>query len=371
MIISLIKNKYIIVLALLGSCLLSCKQKAAERNNLYLCTSSGDLYGFDLKTNKLKWSIAGSTDNDMISYFTINGDHLIKAYIDGRILSVNKATGKVEWTYRDAVSPDQAYYHYDFSDVRFCFFAQYPVIYQNAMIFANTHGELKSVDIKTRKVNWIYQVSIPLNFAPVLFHNTLLLNMGYRIITVDPHNGKLLQGVDFATPVPVQTATDGTYDYAVDEQGSAYCINSDLVTVWKYENKDDESAKQNVVVGENEIIYGHNSMKCLDKADGRLLWRTKLSGEDDILHYNFNDNIVYANTAHDIYLLDKKDGHVLKHKHINGRNIVGMVSYNNGYYYTGSDKTLCKVDDDLAKEIIVAKQLKFSDDADDTYMVFN
>lgn len=285
---------------------------------------------------------------------------------------MDKNTGKINWTYLDTVSPDQAYYHFDFSNVRFCFFSQYPVLYKNAMIFANTHGELKSVDLNTRKVNWTYQVNIPLNFAPILLNNKLVFNMGYRIVTVDPATGKLIQSADFETPIPMETTTDGTYDYATDEHGNTYCLNSDLSIVWKYENTDGQSIRQNVSVDDQVVIYGNNAMICLDKTNGKLKWRTKLSDQDGLLYQAINDNQVYANTAHDIYILDKEHGRITKRKHFTDKEIVGMLSYNNGfYYYVCSDKTLCKIDETLDKESVIYRQVAYTDGVEYTYMAFN
>lgn len=360
-------------------CLLSCKEKTPEKKALILTTTNGDLYSFNIKTDQLNWMVPGSPEMDVISYFSFKGKNIIKTYLNRRIVEVDQHTGKVNWTYKDEVSPNQSYYNYDFNDVRLVMFRQYPLIYKNAMIYTNTHGELKSVDLTSKKVNWTYQVNIPISFSPVLLKNKLVLNLGYRVIIVDAGNGKLLRGLDFKIPVSNDAVVDEDRIYVTDEHGNTFCMDEDLNLVWNDQLKAPIYLQRNLVVGEDEVIFGDESVFLLDKKTGKQKWETSLSASpktsemsaERLNSLEIHDHEISVNTDKSIYILKRNNGKILRKKQLENKSIIGAMSYNDGfYYYRCSDKKLYKIDKYLEKETLIYTPINYSDLSDDTYMVF-
>lgn len=271
--------KYII-LALIGLGLFSCKEQDPLRSTLYISTSNDDLYSINLKTDQLNWSIPGDTGRTELSFFSLKGDKLIKAYTDKHIIEVNKQNGKINWSYQDKLSENHAYYHYDLDKVIDAFFSQYPVIYQNRMIYASTQGEIKAVDLASKKVLWTHQLNIPIDFSPSVVQNKLVLNLGYRMMTLDPNSGKQLEALDFKTPIPNETTVDGDCIYVADEHGQAFGFDSNLNQLWTSIPENADAGSSKVITSKDKLLYGYRSIILLDKKQvnrtGRLPYRVML-----------------------------------------------------------------------------------------------
>jgi outer membrane protein assembly factor BamB len=274
----IIKPKYWLLL-LVGLVLFSCKQQDAPKTTLYISNNNGELYSINLQTDRLNWKIAGDTGRTELSYFSLKPTSIIKAYTNKHIVEIDKATGKIKWTYQDKLSANHSYYHYDFNNVIDAFFSQYPVLYHNTMVYAGTQGELKRLISRQRKYcGHIRLISLSI-FRQRLSVGSWPLNFGYRVVTLDPASGKQLHSIDFETPIPNETTVDGDYIYVADEHGQAFALDSTLNKLWSFipQNKDPGSSK--VIAGKNEILYGERAIILLDKKTGKAKWETTLPGE--------------------------------------------------------------------------------------------
>lgn len=363
-----VKLKYILLL-LLGTSLFSCKEKDSERSTLYISTSNDDLYSINLKTDQLNWSIPGDTGRTELSFFSLKGDKIIKAYTDKHIIEASKQTGKISWTYQDKLSDNHGYYHYDFSKVIDAFFSQYPVLYQNKMIYAGTQGEIKAVGLNTKKVNWTHQLSIPIDFSPSIIGNKLVLNLGYRIITLDPNSGKLLEGLDFKTPIPNETTVDGNYIYVADEYGKAFALDSSLNQIWTFAPKNQDAGSSKIITDRDKLLYGYRSVILLDKKTGKADWEITLPGDVIARSLEINGDEISIGALNGIFVLDAGTGKILRQKHV-AKNMVGMMCYANGfYYYWCTDNVLYKTTRDLEEDKVIYKAKKTITELTGTYML--
>jgi outer membrane protein assembly factor BamB len=384
-----IKNYFYFLLFLF---FISCHNIERKYNTLYLSTSNGDMYSINLKKEKLNWKISGNKDTDEITYFTILDSVIYRTYCDGRIIELNKVSGKINWEYNDKVSPDQSSYGYDFSDVDFLLFYQYPIVFGKSIIFANSHGELKSIDIQTKKTNWTNQYPFPIQSSPIIYKNYLAVSLASNVSIIDPHTGKGIMYVDSQNSIYNEVIKDEKFFYSVDEHGIVLCMDEKDVQ-WQYTPEKKLYITNNLVIDENNVFYGRDEIVCLDKLSGTKKWQIRVckiefpKSDEEVLgnkHFlipneeyleaietNFDDLV--ANTEHYILLINKNNGKLTKRKYFSNRKIVGKVNYvNSFFYYLCSDNNLYKIDTKLQNESIVLKDVHYKTDRnlDETFMIF-
>ncbi|MGJ1198444.1 PQQ-binding-like beta-propeller repeat protein [Sphingobacterium spiritivorum] len=363
------------------SLFVGCKDNKGEnkaKTSLFVSTNAGSMYAFDIVEDKLIWEKEVRDSNiDELTYFSFYKDEVIKSYLDARIVGLERSTGKEKWTFEDKVSPDQQYYDYNFSDVRFVHFYQEPAIYQNAMLFANSHGEIKSVDIPSLKENWIYQCEVPLLSAPQILGSSVYMNIGYRVLKLSAAKGKLLQSYNFDEGSSFPVKTEENRIYLLTERGTVICWDGNLEAVWTFSPQDEDlHINKNLLINDDQILIGSNRLLSIDKATGKLLWKLdfKESGifteeklseevtnyETDIRSLVTTDEGFVVNTNSHIVTLSKKGKVMQKYKWPEPDMLMGL-SYENGFYYvvTKSGK-LFKTDRDFKERKLLKEKINFN-----------
>ncbi|MBB2147869.1 outer membrane protein assembly factor BamB family protein [Pedobacter gandavensis] len=366
---------------LLSVILFACTRKQEPvKTNLIIATNNGDLYNVNLTTGKLQWQILDQRNNDELTYFTQHNQTILRAYSDKRILEIDKLNGKINWTFIDEVSANQAEYGYNFTGVSHLLFAQYPIVQGGSFIFGNSQGEFKSVDQKTRKINWTHQIHQPIYCSPAMFNNKVVINASSSIKTLNLANGSRIASFDLETPSFLAPVVNENLLYVVDEHGGVYCLNADLNLLWKHQPELDMFQQTKLNFSERDIFYGDTAMVSLKKKNGELNWRFVLphqidkKGKNNLLQsMEVIDDVIVANTPHYLLVIDQDDGKILKQKYFGNRETIGQLKYDNGfYYYLCSDNNLYKIDQDLKEETVVARNIRYQTDRamDDTYLAF-
>lgn len=379
MIMNLIKivlTKLFLFASAVLSLFVGCKDNKDEnkaKTSLFVTTNAGSMYAFDIVEDKLIWEKEVRDSNiDELTYFSFYKDEVIKSYLDARIVGLERSTGKEKWTFEDKVSQDQQYYDYNFSDVRFVHFYQEPAIYQNAMLFANSHGEIKSVDIPSLKENWVYQCEVPLLSAPQILGSSVYMNIGYRVLKLSVINGKLLQSYNFDEGSSFPVKTDENRVYLLTERGTVICWNDNLEAVWTFSLQDENlHISTNLLIHDDQILIGNNKLLSIDKATGKLLWKFDLKEpgifteettnyETDIRSLVTTDEGFVLNTNSHIVTLSKK-GKVMQLYKWPESDILMGLSYENGFYYvvTKSGK-LFKTDRDFKERKLLKEKINFN-----------
>ncbi|MGJ1385872.1 PQQ-binding-like beta-propeller repeat protein [Sphingobacterium spiritivorum] len=374
--IKIVLTKLFLFASAVLSLFVGCKDNKGEnkaKTSLFVTTNAGSMYAFDIVEDKLIWEKEVRDSNiDELTYFSFYKDEVIKSYLDARIVGLERRTGKEKWTFEDKVSPDQQYYDYNFSDVRFVHFYQEPPIYQNAMLFANSHGEIKSVDIPSLKENWIYQCEVPLLSAPQILGSSVYMNIGYRVLKLSVTNGKLLQSYNFDEGSSFPVKTDENRVYLLTERGTVICWNDNLEAVWTFSLQDENlHISTNLLIHDDQILIGNNKLLSIDKATGKLLWKFDLKEpgifteettnyETDIRSLVTTDEGFVLNTNSHIVTLSKK-GKVMQLYKWPESDILMGLSYENGFYYvvTKSGK-LFKTDRDFKERKLLKEKINFN-----------
>ena len=372
-------------------CLMGCKDDTQPKTNLLVATSNGDLYNIAIAKGQLLWKLEGNKNTDELTFFTLRDNTILRAYSDKRVAEIDRDSGKVNWTFNDVVSPSHGAYGYDFKGVGHYFFGQYPVVYGNAFIFGNTLGEVKSVDLKTRAVNWTHQASWVIFNSPILVNGKLLVNKNYRLEFIDPDTGKKISSLEFAKPLTQQVIFDGNAIYAIDEEGTVFCIDTTLAILWQHGNKDARSIQ---AIGSSSVITEGVQLGSLDKKTGAPQWAidipkqtTKKDVEskngtetytvspkkDAVRAVEFVKDTLIVATPHYLLKLDASSGKIIHQHYFADREIVGKVQHYAGvYYYLCSDEVVYKMDNRLEKETIVSRNISYKTQRkeDDAHLVF-
>ena len=370
--------------------LLACKDNVPLKTNLLIATSNGDMYNIDLVKNQLLWRVAGNKNTDELTFFTLRGNTILRAYSDKRVIEIDRDTGKVNWTYDDAISPNHSAYGYDFKGVAHYLFNQYPVVQDNALIFGNSMGEVKSIDLKTRAINWTHQAAQPIYSSPILVDGKLLVNENSYLEFVDPANGRKLTRLAFDRPLTQQPVLDGQAVYVIDEDGTVFCLSTDLGLIWKFKA---ESVRSIQAVGVSDVYVSGEKLQALDKKTGELRWaismpkqQTKQSVEttkdnsvyvvqaksDAVQGVQEVDGELTVNTAHYLVKLKAKNGSVVRQHYFATREIIGTsTQYKGQHYYLASDGAVYTMDSNFEKESVVSKAIAYQTERklDDSYMV--
>ncbi|MGJ1433049.1 PQQ-binding-like beta-propeller repeat protein [Sphingobacterium spiritivorum] len=365
------------VISLFGGCKDN-GSKSPAKTNLFITTNAGSVYAFDIVHDQLLWEKEVRDSNiDELTYFSFYKDEVIKSYLNARIVGMDRTTGKEKWTYEDKVSPDQQYYDYNFSDVRFVHFYQEPTVYQNAMLFANSHGEIKSVDIPTLKENWIYQSEVPLLSAPQILGSSVYMNIGYRLLKLSGTNGKLLQSYNFDEGSSFPVRINENKIFLLTEKGTVICWNDNLEAVWTFSPQDENlHISTNLLIHDDQILVGNNKLLSIDKGSGKLKWELDLkdpgifsdgkhaeevsNSGTEIRSLVPTDDGFVLNTSTHIVTVSKKGKVLQKYAWPESDTLMGL-SYQNGYYYvvTKSGK-LFKTDQDFKERKLLKENINFN-----------
>lgn len=345
--------------------LYSCSENEKEYKTLYLTTDTSDIYCFDLTKKQLLWHSKPENEyNNELTFFTIKGDKLIKAYLDCNIVQFNKSNGKKEWQLKDTISSQHQYYDYDFDNVRYAMFSQYPAVYKDNIIFGNSKGEIKSVNPLTKKVNWIYQNPNPIITSPKILNNILFINLGYDVISLNLENGKMISRITFDRGIPNEVVFDEDKIYVVTEYGSVFCLNENLEIVWEHKRPLEKLyINKNVFIHHNNLYFGNKVIIALNKTTGDLQWEHKLDnkdGENSLLSIDKYPDGIIVNTTNSILKISKS-GRIIKEKKFYNKQLFGeILSSGKHYFYTTTDGKLYSIDEELEKEEIIYDKINLS-----------
>ncbi|MBE0391826.1 PQQ-binding-like beta-propeller repeat protein [Flavobacterium sp. PL002] len=371
--------KYIFILA--SICLLSCKNKEQEpiKKTLFLTTNANDVYAFDIDQKKLKWHHPGFNleVNDEVNYFTLDNNIMTKIYQDGIINRFDKNTGKILWQIQDKPDESQSYYGYDFDDVRFLQFYQYPLVHEGNIIFGNSHGEIKSINIESKKTNWVYIQPQIIYSSPKIIKNILYVNVNHSLIMLDLKTGKKVGNVKYADNEHVLNeikVEDGViYTLSQNNLLSARAINFEEKFHYKADENLHQSSTFNMVFDEDNVYFGGNILYAIDKKNGELSWKTTLNEDEngsEILSVAIVNNGVIVLTKKELLKLDDEGGIIARIKP--KAQPIGLLYPCNGlHYYLAMDGNLYRIDEQLKNEELFFKGINLDPEhrVDNSYMM--
>lgn len=365
-------KKYIFFLLIIT--LVSCKSNKTEKiyKTLYLTTNNADLYAFDIQTKALKWhqpNFNPEVSSDL-SYFTVKENFIIKSYRDGSIIRFDKATGKILNKFQDKEDETQFFYGYDFNEVAFLHFYQYPQLYEDNVIFGNSHGEIKSINTENETQNWIYIQPQIIYSSPKIVDKIVYANLNYTIVALDIKTGNKLYSTTLDKPSPNEIIIDDNSVYILDEYYTLYCYDLKLQLQWKTPIQNSTTSFPNFfTIIENHIYFGMKTLYCVDKKSGKMQWELISNGTEteEILSVAKAANGIIAMTNKQLIKINNKGKRVFN-KDIS-ENLSGSLFKSNGwYYYLTTNGNLKRISNDLQTEELFYKGIAtLPDGIDNSY----
>ncbi len=145
-----------------------------------------------------------------------------------------------------------------------------------SVIYANSVGTIKSVQIKSQRVNWEQHIQGPSYSTPVRGKRVIAVGtVDGNIIGYNIKNGKELWKVEVGTPVLAEGIVEDDQLYIGGGSTAFYKIdmNSGKV-IWKFEGIAGLVQGQPALAGQ-QVVFGawDRHLYCLDKATGNLVWK--------------------------------------------------------------------------------------------------
>ena len=355
----------------------SCNSKKEEKryNTLYLTTNANDVYAFDMANKTIIWHFPSFNQvvNDELCNFTINDKLMTKSYQDGTIIQFDKKNGKVINKYQDKEDETQSYYGYDFENVAFLQFYQYPQMFRDNAIFANSHGEIKSIHLKSQKKNWVYIQNQTIYSSPKIANNIVYVNTNYEIVALDATTGKKMFKTTLEEVSPNELILENEKIYILGEQNTLMCFNLKLEKQWtlKVENTT-QSSTNNLLLTENSIYFGGNIIYSANKITGELEWKTKVydeeNSQDRLLSVEKNDDGILVMTS-EKFIKINENGKIITIKKCNETPIGKLFYCTDWYYYITEKGNLMRIKSDLKQEDIFQKGINIDPNhrVDNTY----
>jgi outer membrane protein assembly factor BamB len=365
------------ILSLLILSLLSCTKKEQDqaKKTLYLTTSANDVYAFNLAEKKLLWHVEAfnKEENDEVNFFTVDEKHLTKAYIDGSIIQYDKKTGNKVWEIKDTDGPDAKLYNFNFNEVAFRLFYQYPLVVNGNIIFANSHGEIKSINIATKKVNWIYYNPNIIYSSPKVVKNLVMVSLNGSMIAIDIKTGKKVSSVNYDENEPVtnEMVIDGGNIFTLSQNNLLSSFTPEYNSIWDYKaDNTSQSSTHNMLITDKAVYFGGSALFAVDKEKGELLWKTELYKDDNaLLSVAKCDDGVMVSTRKELLKLDD-DGKIITRKKLASEAYGILYLANNNYYYVCQNGVMYSIDAGLQHEAVFYKGINIDPEhrVDNTYM---
>lgn len=365
-------------LFLLSISLFSCHKKQVEKDKttLYLTTSANDVYAFNIAEKKMLWHVKAlhTEENDEVNYFTIDDKNMTKIYLDGAIRQYNKTNGNVVWEMKDSISADADLYNYDFNNVVHRLFYQYPLVANGNIIFGNSHGEIKSINLKTKKINWIYYNPNTIYSSPKIAGNLVFINLNGSLISLDIKSGKKTSSVNYEENEPVtnEIFIENDKIFTLSQYNLLSCMTTKYDLVWDYKAPTtSQSSTHNMLITDDAVYFGGSTLYAINKKKGDLLWKTELYKDDNTLLSvaQCNDGVVVS-TRKELLKIDDNGKIIIRKKLIN--EAFGLLyQCNNRYYYVCQNGILYSIDADLKNEKVFYKGININPEhrVDNTYML--
>jgi|GEM_PF-2777872 len=361
---------------LISVALFSCgKKQEKSKTVLYFTTSANDVYAFNIADKKLLWHAEAfdKAENDELNFFTVDDKYLTKSYLDGVIIQYDKSNGNKVFELKDTVSDDADFYNFDFSEVVFRLFYQYPLVKNGNIIFGNSHGEIKSINLKTKKVNWIYHNPNTIYCSPVIINNLVYVNLNGSMIALDVKSGKKVSAVNYAEAEPVtnEVLVNGGNIFTLSQYNLLSVMTPQYELVWEYKaDTTSQSSTHNMLITDDAVYFGGSTLFAVNKKNGELLWKTEMYKDDNaLLSVAQCDNGVLVSTRKELLKLDE-EGKITSRKKLSSEAYGLLYPCNNKYYFVCQNGIMYSIDKNLNKEEIFYKGININSEhrVDNTYM---
>lgn len=169
-----------------------------------------------------------------------------------------------------------------------------PAFDKKSVYFTNSIGEIKSINLKNKALNWKTETGNSIYFSPIIVKNNLVIGtIEGNLVGFDTQSGKqkwtipvggVLVGSPIAENNKIYTASSTAFICADAVSGK---------TIWQNNLPASYSQGTPLIQGD-KIIFGvwDSYVYCLDKNTGKLIWKWNNGNDKQILYSAGNVNMV-------------------------------------------------------------------------------
>jgi len=169
-----------------------------------------------------------------------------------------------------------------------------PAFDKKNLYFTNSIGEIKSVNLKSKSVNWKTETGNSIYFSPIIVKNNLVIGtIEGNLLGFDTQSGKqkwtipvggVLVGSPIAENNKIYTASSTAFVCADAVSGKV---------IWQ-SNLPASYSQGTPLIQDDKIIFGvwDSYVYCLDKNTGKLIWKWNNGNDKQILYSAGNVNMV-------------------------------------------------------------------------------
>lgn len=169
-----------------------------------------------------------------------------------------------------------------------------PAFDKKNLYFTNSIGEIKSVGLKSKSVNWKTETGNSIYFSPIVIKNNLVIGtIEGNLLGFDAQSGKqkwtipvggVLVGSPIAENNKIYTASSTAFVCADAVSGKV---------IWQ-SNLPASYSQGTPLIQDDKIIFGvwDSYVYCLDKNTGKLIWKWNNGNDKQILYSAGNVNMV-------------------------------------------------------------------------------
>ncbi|MBK8946813.1 MAG: PQQ-binding-like beta-propeller repeat protein [Ignavibacteriae bacterium] len=152
---------------------------AADEENLFACSISGNLYSIKLTDGKINYKI--KICEEVQSGITLNETSIFFGDENGNVFSINKMSANINWKFET---------NYKIKTV--------PAIDSKSLFIGNLNGDFYSINLQNGSLNWKNETDGLINTTPLVFENILVQpNMNMDVDIFDKSSGEILDKIQF------------------------------------------------------------------------------------------------------------------------------------------------------------------------------
>ncbi|MBI1371613.1 MAG: PQQ-binding-like beta-propeller repeat protein [Phycisphaera sp.] len=292
---------------------------------VYIGSDDGSVYALDQKTGRKVWSF--KTEDAVEAPPTVHGSRLYVGSDDGEVYCLDAETGELKWKYATDDKIVGAVNVTARPDGR------------TVAVVGSHDTYLHCIDAETGEPVWKYETSNFINGTPVVAEGmTMFGGCDGLIHVVSVADGKKVREIEIGGYVIGSAAAFGPTVY-VGHYGNEF-VAADIregKILWTYKDRSFPFASSPAVT-DTQVVFGgrDKQVHCVNRADGKRVWRFGTRGQVDSSPVIVGDKVVVGSSDGRLYILNLKDGTQTWSYEV-GDAITGSPAVVNGLIVVGCD----------------------------------
>lgn len=244
-----------------------------------LATRNGELIAINGVTHEVLWKV--NVPSEVLARPIIYGDAALIRTVDGQIVSLDLATGKVRWAYQ-RTKPALTLRG-----------SGSPIIARDRIFVGLANGRLVALSPTDGSVIWDIILAVPKGHSEIQRlvdidgHTELFGHVLYaasfqgRVAAIDVQRGQFLWTRDFSTYTGV--TLDSKVLYSTDDRSHIWALDRyNGATLWKQEKLQARNVTRPVLVGDYVVVGDFDGyLHVMSRFDGHFVARIAVGGHDE------------------------------------------------------------------------------------------